>query len=882
MDDHGERIELLSRDDLKIDPRSENFTYQISELQRILQFGAVPLKMNEDSTQRYFSEAQVRGYLSIHGDPSKSHESSTSNRYYCELVDTFLFYKRGETDVKYKGGMSISFCHVEAATERSSGQIHDGVGTTLASSGSAPASVASSVHSADSGAAANAAAKSALANFEGTDIVTDMTTVEQERFIHSTESLGAPRTAASTDGEDNYEDLYMAFLERQEGSHCFKVYTAEQIFILQAESAEDRERWVNAIQKSLKKEFTEQVWQAKQQSARELQPLYREQFVFSLDKHKFVLNSLHSTGLLADVSVLRSKNKEKSGVLAIETKDHFDASVWTDYFLVLLEGVLYYFAHSSASIPKGFVALKYAHVSLEGPMLSDDEFVFRITTPLRSLCLRAKHAVALAEWIAVLERAIANCRRQVKSPVVSSVSGQDLSSILTRINQHRAKLGSFSSLIESPKACRIFEEFLDATHESSLLKFWVELDKYKKHCTGIRNEQRRYRSETDENHQSNSSLHERKASKVYRQTVDVLDAYSAQASPPASPRNGAGSSKASQRSSSPEFDDIDSASAPLGSRSAPSTPQNSKDIHRPIAKRSNGHHDTNFGDVLFDYNGVAGTPPNEHLRDDDDEDDEVDLLLGVGTGTDDRTGSTRGSSASPLAPPTGEARNDIVLTKMFERLTELAHSIFQKFLDESSPTALQRVATIKLSQKAIDQTRGDLELPAAEMFHDIQIAVGPVLRKRYDAFLQDDLSKKLVEGVNRGSRGRSERDVAPFGPDMTYRFVALCTNGTPHKRFVKTYKFPYDRRMMSLGRDISNDIVLNDNRVSRSHARVTYSATECVYYDLGSSHGTKLNRKRFVHGKLADGDLLQIGDTVLRFEVREKKKKNFFNKLRKK
>ena len=60
---------------------------------------------------------------------------------------------------------------------------------------------------------------------------------------------------------------------------------------------------------------------------------------------------------------------------------------------------------------------------------------------------------------------------------------------------------------------------------------------------------------------------------------------------------------------------------------------------------------------------------------------------------------------------------------------------------------------------------------------------------------------------------------------MTYRFVALCTNGTPHKRFVKTYKFPYDRRMMSIGRDISNDIVLNDNRVSRSHARVTYSAT---------------------------------------------------------
>ena len=80
--------------------RSENFTHQISQLQRILQFGAVPLQLNADSSQRYFSEAQVRGYLSIHGDPSKSHENSASNRYYCELVDTYLFYKRGET-VRY-------------------------------------------------------------------------------------------------------------------------------------------------------------------------------------------------------------------------------------------------------------------------------------------------------------------------------------------------------------------------------------------------------------------------------------------------------------------------------------------------------------------------------------------------------------------------------------------------------------------------------------------------------------------------------------------------------------------------------------------------------------------------------------------------------------
>lgn len=945
VEDNAERIGLLGpdRNDLKIDPRSENFTGQIHQLQKILQFGSVPLQVNADSSQRYFSAAQVRGYLSIHGDPSKSLEHSPpSNRYYCELVDTYLFYRRGESDVKYKGGISISYCHVEAATKDFNKELNDsGIQQLTGTSGTA--SGASSVHSADAtggsgGHAVTAAAKSALLNFDSSaassDFPTDMTTVEQDKFIHSTESLGAP-CAPGSEGDDNYEDLYMAFLERQEGSHCFKVYTADSIFIFQAESSEDRKRWVEAIQNALKKEFTPAMWQAKQESARELQPLYREQFVFSLDKHKFVLNSLHSTGLLADVSVLRSKNKEKSGVLSIETKDSFGGSVWTDYFLVLLEGVLYYFAHSSASIPKGFVALKYAHVSLVGPMLSDDEFVFRITTPLRTLCLRAKHAVALAEWIAVLERAIANCCRQVKTAVVSNVSGQDLSSILTRINQHRAKLGSFSALIESPKACRIFEEFLEMSQEASLLKFWMDLDKFKKDCTGFRNEQHRYKKESASDA---PSVHKRKASKVYHQTVGVLDAYSEAASPPRSRRN---SSKASQRSATPEhrkrrddralfarcwtepsrgvggrlpqgnvsgtasawqqlapslknsnyfhFEDIAGldAATPNSARSAPSSPQNSKEsgkgdgIHRPVPKRANGssHNGSNgHRSSIDEFNAVfpsdlhagtglhdeepsfAGTPPNE-LADEDD---------------------TRGDSefGPAFSRPTGEARNDIVLVKMFERLVELAHSIFQKFLDESSQTTLQNVNTIKLKEKSIETIRRNLDMPAMELFHDVRILVGPVLRKRYDSFLQDDSSKKLVEGVNR--RTQSEREVAPFGPDKTYRFVALCTNGTPHKRFVKAYKFPYDRRMMSLGRDISNDIVLNDNRVSRSHARVTYSATECVYYDLGSSHGSKLNRRRFVHGKLAHGDLLQLGDTVLCFEVREKKKKTFFNKLRKK
>lgn len=73
----------------------------------------------------------------------------------------------------------------------------------------------------------------------------------------------------------------------------------------------------------------------------------------------------------------------------------------------------------------------------------------------------------------------------------------------------------------------------------------------------------------------------------------------------------------------------------------------------------------------------------------------------------------------------------------------------------------------------------------------------------------------------------------------------------------------------NLGRDITNDIVINDREVSRHHLRLTRGADGYTIEDLGSTNGTFVNGKR-VSGATAlkNGDMVGLGETVtLQFEA---------------
>jgi hypothetical protein len=70
--------------------------------------------------------------------------------------------------------------------------------------------------------------------------------------------------------------------------------------------------------------------------------------------------------------------------------------------------------------------------------------------------------------------------------------------------------------------------------------------------------------------------------------------------------------------------------------------------------------------------------------------------------------------------------------------------------------------------------------------------------------------------------------------------------------------------VVTLGRDVSNDIVINDAEVSRNHARLTAQSGSYLMEDLASTNGTFVNGQRLIGPKLLSaGDVIGLGETVV-------------------
>src|SRR5688572_1196665 len=82
-------------------------------------------------------------------------------------------------------------------------------------------------------------------------------------------------------------------------------------------------------------------------------------------------------------------------------------------------------------------------------------------------------------------------------------------------------------------------------------------------------------------------------------------------------------------------------------------------------------------------------------------------------------------------------------------------------------------------------------------------------------------------------------------------------------------QYELTRDTLTIGRDITNDIVINDPEISRHHSRLMRNAGGFTIEDLRSTNGTFVNRQRLSGPyQLSNGDLIGLGETVtLAYEV---------------
>jgi len=76
-------------------------------------------------------------------------------------------------------------------------------------------------------------------------------------------------------------------------------------------------------------------------------------------------------------------------------------------------------------------------------------------------------------------------------------------------------------------------------------------------------------------------------------------------------------------------------------------------------------------------------------------------------------------------------------------------------------------------------------------------------------------------------------------------------------------EYPLDKNELFIGRDLSNDIVINDPEISRRHSRLFTQGNTFVLEDLGSTNGTFVNGQRLMGpNMLRPGDVITFGERL--------------------
>jgi pSer/pThr/pTyr-binding forkhead associated (FHA) protein len=118
-------------------------------------------------------------------------------------------------------------------------------------------------------------------------------------------------------------------------------------------------------------------------------------------------------------------------------------------------------------------------------------------------------------------------------------------------------------------------------------------------------------------------------------------------------------------------------------------------------------------------------------------------------------------------------------------------------------------------------------------------------------------------GTALAALGDAARRIEPLGAGVAWGVLVPADGEFAGQELLLT------RQLTLLGRELDNDIVVDDDRTSRHHAEIHWDRGHIELVDRGSMNGTLVNRQA-VRGRvpLKSGDIIELGAQRYRVEVR--------------
>ncbi len=100
-------------------------------------------------------------------------------------------------------------------------------------------------------------------------------------------------------------------------------------------------------------------------------------------------------------------------------------------------------------------------------------------------------------------------------------------------------------------------------------------------------------------------------------------------------------------------------------------------------------------------------------------------------------------------------------------------------------------------------------------------------------------------------------------PDSARRaYLLVSTRGS------RAVQFDLGGALIGVGRASDNDVIVDDPMVSRHHCQLKLQHGAYSFTDLGSRNGSSVNGQQVSQIALGPGDVIEIGDTSIEFQVR--------------